>query len=107
MKLTVLTTFRDKDNFNLAYSVGQEIEIENEERAERIISLGYCAKVEAAENTAAPTVEEKPAEPIEEPAPSAEKPEEEEPVEPSVETQEEREMVTEEVQEKKTRKSKK
>ena len=44
MKVKVLQSFRDKDNFAKAYSAGEVIEID-ENRAEHLISINIVEKI--------------------------------------------------------------
>lgn len=45
MKVKVTQTFRDKDNYNLVYKVGEEREF-GKSRAQHLISLGLVERIE-------------------------------------------------------------
>lgn len=45
MKVRVTQTFRDKDNYNLVYKVGEEREF-GKSRAQHLISLGLVERIE-------------------------------------------------------------
>lgn len=53
MKVTILTQFRDKNNYSHVFNVGEVVEFDDE-RAARIIELGYGQSAEESPEKEAP-----------------------------------------------------